>query len=169
MPARRGVGPGGVGGEFDGDGRNEVQVARIAVGAGGGVADRAEEHVGGLGHEGVAQPAVGEFACQRQVGRAHGRDVDGHVGGPHHRHQRRAAAVRQWKRVDLTVVHQSLAPADGPHDLDGLPGGLHRLAEPDAVPALHHPGAGRADAEDEPAAGQFLQAQRRRGQQGRTA
>ena len=44
-------------------------------------------------------------------------------------------------------------------DLHGLPGGLDGTVEPDAMPPFHDSGSGGSDAEQEPAVGEFLQAQ----------
>ena len=133
--------------EFDGDGRDQVELIKGAAGPLRAVAQRAQEHLGGFGNERVAQPAVGGFAGQPQVLRTHRRHVDRDVIGPHQRSQCGAATVRQRQGIDLAGMLEPVAAADRADDLDGFPGGLDRFAKADAVPALHDPWPRRADAQ----------------------
>jgi hypothetical protein len=64
---------------------------------------------------------------------------------------------------------EPIAAADDPDDLDGFPGRFDRLAEPDAVPALHHARPRGSDAQQEAAVRELLQAERGRRQHRRTA
>ena len=155
--------------EFDGDGRDQVELIKGAAGPLRALAQRTQEHFGGFGNERVAQPAVGRFAGQPQVLRTHRGHVDRDVGGPHQRPQRGAATVRQRQWVDLAGMLEPIAAADRADDLDGLAGGLHRFAKADAVPALHDAWARRADPQDEATRRQLFEAQGRRRQQRGTA
>ena len=154
---------------LDGDRRNEIEIRQRASGALGAFAQRTQKHFGGFGNERVAEPAVGHLTGESQVAWPHRRHVDRHVPWSHLRSQRSATAVRQRKRVDLAGMIEPVSAADDPDDLDGFPGRLHRLAEPDTVPALHHSGPRRADTKQESAVRQLLQAQRGRREQRGTA
>src|SRR6185437_8419825 len=105
----------------------------------------------------VAEPAVGHLAGESQVSGPHRRYIHRHMSWPHLRYQRSTAAVRQRKRIYVAWMLEPVAAADDPHDLDGFSGRLNGPAEPDAVPALHHPWPRRADAQQKSAVRQFLQ------------
>ena len=154
-------------GELDGDRHHEVDVVEGPAAACGAGAQRFEEHLGMLGDERVAEPPVGELARQFEVARSEGGDVHGYVGRREHRAQRPTRAVGQRQLVDLPVVLDPVATGDGANDVDRLPGRRHGCREPDAVPALHHLRPARADAEQEPSAGEVLHRHRRHRQQRR--
>src|SRR5581483_12041171 len=75
----------------------------------------------------------------------------------------------QRQRIDLASMFELLPAAEDADDFDGLAGGLYRLAKTDTVPALHHAGARRSDSQQESAVRQFLETQRRAGEQRRAA
>ena len=91
-------------GELDTDGDGEVEVGEVAPRPLGAFADRVEEHVGGLGEEGGADPSVGELAGEAEVRRAERCDVDGQVRGRHQRTDGPSFATGRREVVDLAVV-----------------------------------------------------------------
>jgi len=165
VAAGRGGGVPGAVVKLDRDRGDEVEVGQRAPCRFGSFSQGVEEHLGGFRDEGVAQPAVGDFAGETQVLRSHRGVVDRHRPGLYERLKSGATAVGQWQRIDLTGVFEAVSAGDDADDLHSLAGGLNRTVEPDAVPAFHDAGSGGSDAEQEAAVGQFLQAQCRRGQQ----
>ena len=111
MAAGRLVTGGIVVGDLDRDRCDEVQVGERAARGLGSLAQRTQERVRGLGDERVAEPAVGSLTGETQVGRPHGRDVDGNVGRRDERLQRAAIAVGERQRVDLARVFEPVAAA----------------------------------------------------------
>jgi hypothetical protein len=148
-----------VGGDLECHRRDEIEVGQRAAHQSCPVRDRIEEQRRLLGNERVAQPAVGELAGQSEIARAHRGDVDRDVRAP--------AAARQRQGIDLARMLQPFTARHDADDLDRLARRLHRPREPDAVPALHDPGAGHPDPQAEAATGERLQRQRGRGEQRR--
>jgi hypothetical protein len=70
-------------GELDSDRDSEVEVDDVAPCSRCAFAKRIEKHVRGLGEERGADPSVGEFAGQAEVGGAERRDVDRQMQGWH--------------------------------------------------------------------------------------
>ena len=101
-------------GELDGDGHHEVEVGDRPASLGGAGAKRLEEGLGVLGHEGVAEPTVGQLTGQLEVARTERGDVDRDVGRAAAANASAALAVGQRDLVAGAVVGQAVAPSDPP-------------------------------------------------------
>ncbi len=124
----------------------------------------------GLGDEARAQPAVGDLPGEPQHPRRERGQVDRDVrerraGQPH----RPALAARERDRDRLPRVDDLLTRQRHPHDLDGLAQPRARPPERHPVQAFDHLRAGRAEPEQEPAAGQLGQRARGLGHRDRAA
>ena len=119
---------------------------------------------GVLGHKARPQPPVRDLPGQPQHrGREGGQvDRDG-VLGPDGEPHRPGLASRQRDRELPPGERNFLAPGRQPHDLDRLPHPRQRMAEWHAVQPLDHLRARGAQAQQEPAAGDVRQGDRRPG------
>ena len=125
-----------------------------------------------LGQEEQRHPAVGDLGGHLDVLRAERRDPD-RDPGPHgvgddleRLAQPGALLGRAAAACSAPVVGEAVLA--GPHlaaDLDDLPGAAERLVVRDAVPALDHLRARRAEAELAAAVGEGVDARRRHGEE----
>ena len=139
----------GVVGEFQPGSDSDLDVVERSSCGFGPFADRVEIHIGLLGEERSADPALAHLAGEAQVGRAHRGDV--HRDRPHgdggaHRFP---LAFGQRQFVGRSLVRHPLARGDLVDDLDRLACAGDRLVEAHAVPALHYLWATRAHPENE--------------------
>jgi hypothetical protein len=146
--------------------RLQVEPGERPAGARGPRGQRVGEHVGVLGHERGAEPAVGDLPGHLEALRRECGQVDRQVRlGRRGRAEGLALPAGQRQLVDLALVLEALSP-DGPaHDLHGLPHPLHRPVEANAVPALDHLRPAHPQAEHEASARHGLQAHRGHGQE----
>ncbi len=121
--------------------------------------ERGQRDVGVLGAEHHRQQAVADLAHQLGVLRSDRREVDRDplLDRGDRQLEGLAGPVRQRQLDRLAVVLEALARQCLADDLDVLPGPLELLAEPLTVPPLGDLRAGRAETEDEPAAGEVVE------------
>ena len=146
----------GVVGELDGDGHDQIELGQRATCPLTAGPDRRQEHVSVFGHEGVAEPPVGDLTGQLQALRAEGGDHDRErIDRRCHRSDAPARA-RKRESIDDAVVLEPVAAGDLAHDLDRVADRPERLVERYAVPRLHDPRTARAQTEHESSAGHLL-------------
>ncbi|CPU49577.1 Uncharacterised protein [Mycobacteroides abscessus] len=148
----------------------EVAQCRVALGLTLGQG-RAPHVIGLLGQEEDGLPAFGDLGGERDVlgaeRRDQYRDAVAHRVVDQLQGLAEAGALLRGERHGevLALELEALAAPHLATDLDGLAGAAQRCVVLDAVEPLDHLGARGADAEDEPAARDVVQAGRGHGQQ----
>ena len=128
-------------------GESLVEVRLVGVDGAGGEEDR-EPSVGDLGGEGDVLRALGAHDDRDLLAERMGDGLEGLA---------QSGAARVGERVVGAVVGDDVLPGDDlAHDVDVLAGAGQRLLEGLAVPAFDDLGAGHAEPEDEPAAGEVV-------------